>query len=118
MMANISWPAGLPETLILAGLKGQYVDPVIRTDMDTGPQKLRLRYTRPPKNYSGVITTDETGRESLEYFYRVTTRYGALRFNFVNPQTLEVREFRFKAPPEEASAGDGVWNINLQLEEL
>ncbi|MDR1128248.1 MAG: hypothetical protein LBL20_02965 [Treponema sp.] len=117
-MANISWPAGLPATLILAGLKARYADPVIRTDMDMGPQKTRLRYTRPPKNYSGVITTDGAGRKALEYFYRITTRYGALRFNFPNPQTLEVREFRFREPPDEASAGDGAWNISLQLEEL
>ena len=117
-MAVISWPAGLPLTLRLSGLKGQYKDPVIRTDMDTGPQKTRLRYTRPPKDYSGTIIVDEAGRRLLEYFYREVTRYGALRFNFRNPQSLEVREFRFRAPPEEASTGDGLWSVSLQLEEL
>jgi hypothetical protein len=118
MMAAISWPEDLPATLILAGLKAQFVDPVLRTDMDTGPRKTRLRYTRPPKNYTGSIIINEAGRQRLEYFYRITTRFGALRFNFTNPQTLEVREFRFRAPPDESNTGDGVWNISLQLEEL
>jgi hypothetical protein len=117
-MADISWPADLPATLNLAGLKGSFKDPVLRTDMDAGPQKTRLRYTRPPKNYSGSLIADEAGRERLEYFYRVTTRFGALRFNFTNPQTLEVREFRFTAPPDESATGDGLCAINLQLEEL
>jgi hypothetical protein len=117
-MAAISWPEDLPVTLKIAGLRGQYKDPVIRTDMDMGPAKARLRYTRPPKNYTGSIIVDETGREQLAYFYRITTRYGALRFNFANPQTLEIREYRFKAPPDESGDEDGLYTISLQLEEL
>jgi len=116
-MAVISWPAGLPATLRLDGLRGQYKDPVIRTDMDAGPTKARLRYTRPPKHYSGTMILSGEQRNMLDYFYRITTRYGALRFNFTNPQTLEIREYRFKAPPDESSA-DGRWNVALQLEEL
>jgi hypothetical protein len=116
-MAAISWPAELPLTLRSDGLKSQYKDPVLRTDMDVGPAKTRLRYTRPPKTHSGTIIVDEAGRELLEYFYRITTRFGALRFNFTNPQTLEVREFRFTSPPEE-TCGDGIYTVTLQLEEL
>jgi hypothetical protein len=117
-MAAIAWPDNLPVTLNIAGLRGQYKDPVIRTDMDTGPAKTRLRYTRPPKNYTGTIIVDEAGRQQLDSFYRITTRYGALRFNFTNPQTLEVREYRFKASPDESGTGDGLYTISLQLEEL
>ncbi|MCL1812221.1 MAG: hypothetical protein FWG29_01725 [Treponema sp.] len=116
-MASISWPVELPFTLRTEGLKGQYKDPVLRTDMDMGPPKARLRYTRPAKNYTGTIIVDEQQRRLLDYFYRITTRFGALRFNFTNPQSLEVREFRLKAPPDESSTA-GRYTITLQLEEL
>jgi hypothetical protein len=116
-MAAISWPAELPLTLRSDGLKSQYKDPVLRTDMDMGPAKTRLRYTRPPKTYGGTIAINEDGRKLLDYFYRITTRFGALRFNFTNPQSLEVREYRFTSPPEETGS-DGIYTITLQLEEL
>ncbi|MDR2186406.1 MAG: hypothetical protein LBO80_12185 [Treponema sp.] len=117
-MAAIAWPDDLPVTLTIAGLRGQYKDPVIRTDMDMGPAKTRRRYTRPPKQYSGTIVVDEAGRQRLEYFYRITTGYGALRFAFANPQTLELREYRFTAPPDESGTGDGLYAVSLRLEEL
>jgi hypothetical protein len=116
-MAAIFWPAELPRTLRSEGLKTQYKDPVLRTDMDMGPAKTRLRYTRPPLMVTGTITVDEAGRMLLDYFYRITTRFGALRFTFTNPQSLEMREYRFTAPPEYASE-DGLFTVSLSLEEL
>ena len=116
-MAAISWPASLPRTLRLDGLKAQYKDPVIRTDMDAGPAKARPRYTRPPRHFTGTVALNDEQRETLDYFYRVHTRYGTLRFNFSNPQTLEIREYRFRSPPEESNA-EGLWSVTLQLEEL
>jgi len=103
--------------LQLEGLQAQYKDPVIRTDMDTGPAKARLRYTRPPKYYTGSITLDNEERKTLDWFYRIATRYGALRFNFANPQTGEIREYRFREPPDETTR-DGFFCVILQLEEL
>ena len=117
-MASISWPAELPITLKIAGLKGQYKDPVLRTDMDMGPQKTRLRFTHTPKIYSGTVIVHESKRQVLDYFYRIVCRFGALRFNFKNPQSLEVREFRFTAPPDESGLDDGLYQITLNLEEL
>jgi hypothetical protein len=116
-MANISWPAGLPQTLLAEGLTAHYKDPVIRTDMDAGPAKARLRYTRPPKYFTGSLILDNNERNIFDHFYRATTRYGALRFNFANPQTQEIREYRFREPPNETTI-DGLWKIILELEEL
>ena len=116
-MAALSWPADLPRTLRLEGLRAQYKDPVIRTEMDAGPAKARLRYTRPPKYYTGTMALTGEQRDRLDYFYRIDSRFGALRFNFANPQTLETREYRFRAPPDETNA-DGLWIVTLQLEEL
>lgn len=116
-MAVISWPVNLPETLRLEGLQARYKDPVIRTEMDAGPAKARLRYTRPPKYITGSVVLNNEERDTLDYFYRITTRYGTLRFNFANPQTGEIREYRFRSPPDETTL-DGLWNVALELEEL
>jgi len=116
-MTNISWPEALPQTLLAEGLHAKYKDPVIRTEMDSGPPKARLRFTHPLKHFSGNIILNEEERNILDFFYRITTRYGALRFNFTNPQTGEVRNYRFRGPPDETTI-DGLWNIALQLEEL
>ena len=116
-MAAISWPASLPQTLQLEGLHAHYKDPVIRTEMDTGPAKARLRYTRPPRYFTGGLVLDNEERNALDHFYRITTRYGTLRFNFANPQTMETREYRFRSPPSETTL-DGLWKIILELEEL
>ena len=116
-MASISWPSALPVTLQAAGLQAYYKDPVIRTEMDAGPAKARLRFTRPVKYFSGSMVLDNDERKILDFFYRITTRYGALRFNFTNPQTGEVRDYRFRSPPDETTI-EGLWNISLQLEEL
>jgi len=116
-MASISWPASLPPTLRAEGLQARYKDPVIRTEMDAGPAKARLRFTRPVKHFSGSMVLDNDERNILDFFYRITTRYGTLRFAFTNPQTGEVRNYRFRSPPDETTI-DGLWNIDLQLEEL
>jgi len=116
-MAEISWPESLPKTLRLEGLQAQYKDPVIRTEMDAGPAKARLRYTRPPKQYSGSVVLDNDERITLDWFYRIATRFGALRFNFTNPQTGETREYRFREPPGETVI-DRLWLVALELEEL
>jgi len=116
-MATITWPSGLPPTLRLEGLQARYNDPVIRTEMDAGPAKARLRFTRPVKYFSGSLVLDNAERDILDFFYRITTRYGTLRFAFANPQTMEARWYRFRSPPDETII-DGLWNINMELEEL
>jgi hypothetical protein len=117
-VASITWPEGLPITLKTSGLNASYKDPVVRTEMDAGPVKARLRYTAAPKTVSGAITITEQQRDILEYFYTVVTGFGANRFNMTDPQTLEVAEFRFTGPPNENGNDGGLWEISISLERL
>jgi hypothetical protein len=116
-MASVSWPAGLPATLLLEGLQAVPQSNVIRTAMDAGPQKARRRYTAVPKAFTGKLRLDPDQRVILENFYRHTLADGVLRFNFTDPQTMEVREFRFTGDYTEASL-DGLFEISLSLERL
>jgi hypothetical protein len=116
-MASISWPAELPETLLLEGLSAERKSNVIRTAMDAGPPKTRRRYTAAVKQFSGKLFLDAAQRITLEQFYHAALADGALRFNFANPQTLEVQEFRFTEDYTETST-DGGFEIALSLERL
>lgn len=117
-MASISWPSELPVTLKSEGLSVQYKDPVIRTEMDAGPQKARLRYTGSPQGITGSLTLNEYQRGILEYFFTKTTGFGTLRFNMVHPQTIELVEMRFTRPPIETGNGGGLFDISLSLEKI
>jgi len=115
-MADITYPAALP-IMQIRGLTSQYKDPVIRTEMDAGPVKQRLRYTAAPKQFTGVITLTEDQRALFDSWFVHDLGYGTLRFNMTNPQTLAVEEFRFTGPPGE-SESDGYWELSLPVERL
>ena len=116
-MADISWPTSLPQILILDGLTANKEYATVRTQMDAGPVKQRRRYTVATKTFTGSMIVTETQRQVLESFYEDTLKGGALRFNMSDPQTLVTAEFRFTDAYEEESL-DGLWRINMTLEEL
>ena len=116
-MANITWPAQLPATLLIDGFSKQPQSGVIRTTMDAGPKKARRRYTARAVKYSGKQIFDVDELAVFEEFYRFTLADGVLRFNFTDPTTLELGEFRFTADYT-ASAVEGLFEVAMQLERL
>jgi hypothetical protein len=116
-MANISWPELLPPTLLLAGLSMHPQDNVIRTSMDAGPKKARRRYTASIKLFSGKQVFDAAELAVFEQFYHTVLADGVLRFNFKDPITLEVAEFRFAGPYSNVS-NEGRWEVTVQMERM
>ena len=116
-MINIYWPEVLPLTLRMNGLSAKRNSNVIRTTMDAGPKKARRRYTASSKEFTGSMLLDASQFFEFDQFYRVTLADGVLRFNFTDPQTLEIAEFRFTDDPTETSV-DGKFEISMQLERL
>jgi hypothetical protein len=115
-MTNIRYPDGLP-AVRASGFQAQYQDPVIRTQMDAGPVKQRLRYTAVPKRYTASIVVDEAEREIFEAWFVETMGFGALRFVMQNPQTLNLEEFRFTGMYSETEI-DGLFELSLPLEQM
>ncbi|MCL2181025.1 MAG: hypothetical protein FWB83_07845 [Treponema sp.] len=116
-MADIFWPDILPKTLLMEGLSAKRNSNVVRTQMDAGPNKTRRRYTASVKLFTGKMLLDETQRLELQKFYRTVLADGVLRFNFTDPQTLEIGEFRFTEDYTELSAG-GMYEISMTMERL
>jgi hypothetical protein len=115
-MTNIRYPDSLP-ALRSSGFQAQYQDPVIRTQMDAGPVKQRLRYTAVPKRYTATIVVDEAERKVFEAWFVETLGFGTLRFVMQNPQTLDPEEFRFTGMYGESET-DGLFELSLPLERM
>jgi hypothetical protein len=115
-MTSLRYPASLP-AVRASGFQAQYQDPVIRTQMDAGPAKQRLRHTAAPKRFAATIVVDEAEREIFEAWHKETLGFGTLRFAMENPQTLDLEEFRFTAMYSETEL-DGLFEISLPLERL
>ena len=116
-MTQLQWPKELPETLRLEGLSIQKKTNVIRTKMDTGPQKVRLRYTAATKEIAGTILIDEKKRLILEQWYKTVLANGVLRFVMKDSQTGQPGEFRFMEDYTEKNV-DGLWEIGIRLEKM
>jgi hypothetical protein len=115
-MPAISYPDNLP-AVRAGGFSAQYKDPVIRTQMDAGPVKQRLRYTAVPKQFTGTIIADEAERSIFETWFTETLGFGTLRFMMANPETGACEEFRFTKAYTENEA-DGFFEISMPLERI
>lgn len=111
-MADISWPAALPQTFTAESYSETWPDNIIATDMDVGFRKVRKRNSSSPMNISGNMIMDLNEYEGLKLFYKEITGYGALRFNF------DGWECRFTQPPSITYIGPENIQVSLQLEYL
>lgn len=117
-MASIDWPATLPQTLQRDGLSTKDQSAVVRTDMDTGPAKVRLRFTAAVENIKGNILLTEEQLAIFQTFFRTTTKRGTLRFNMLHPVSCQTKEFRFKGEPDINPSSEGHFIASLELEVL
>ncbi|MDR2471499.1 MAG: hypothetical protein LBD09_05260 [Treponema sp.] len=115
-MTGITYPDNLP-AVRASGFSAQYKDPVIRTQMDAGPVKQRLRYTAAPKRFTGSIIVDEAERRIFETWFTQDLAFGALRFVMRNPETGSWEEFRFTETYKENET-DGFFELSFSLERL
>lgn len=93
-MAN--WPTQLPQMFEAASYGFAPQSGVIRTSMDTGPDKVRRRFSAVTKVHSGSMIVSKTDLETYFFpFFHTTIVEGTLEFNFQDPlddlSTIAVR---------------------------
>lgn len=117
-MSDILWPAELQQVLNTSGFANQFVDTVIRTQMDSGPDKIRRRSTTGPEPIKGSILIPTSLYATMKSFYDTDTAGGSLEFLWAHPITRDPAYFRFTAPPDITPVGAGglQWNVDLALE--
>ena len=111
-----TWPASLPQTPLIAGYKEKVPDLVLRTTMDTGPDKTRRRATAGvrPFDWPTILTTAQIA--TLDTFYVTTLNSGALTFTVNHPRTAVSETWRFIGPPEYIPLSGSLHRVAIKLE--
>jgi hypothetical protein len=113
-----TWPDALPAYPLLDGFRETVPNTVIRTDMEQGPAKVRLRTTAAARAMSVSYLMNKTQVTALETFYLATLQGGALAFDFVHPRSNAVVSCRFTKPPEYATSNGNFFKVAIELEVL
>lgn len=116
------WPNTLPGIEIGAEMSQQ--DSVVKSPTEFGPGKRRKRFTATSQYYSGTMLLTKAQRDTLQTFFQNTLGFGALAFDFTNPEdNSTLVAARFMSPPSYSAlvggpGGVGLWRASVQLEIL
>lgn len=81
------WPLALPQKPQRSGYSKKIPNNLIRSDMDTGPAKVRRRGGAKPEQVTGTYILTSEQLAVLETFVKETIAGGALCFDYPHPQT-------------------------------
>ena len=93
------------------------MDGSLRSQMETGPAKIRRRFTATPVFVSASYMLDAAGVDAMDAFYATTTLQGSLAFNWTHPRRTTPVEARWVGPPK-FSADGLLWRAQVDLEIL
>jgi len=113
-----SWPDALPAYPLLDGFHETPPKTALRTDMEQGPAKVRLRTTAGVRTMSLKYLMNKTQVTALETFYLATLQGGALTFDFIHPRNNGTISCRFTKPPEYATSNGNFFKVSVELEAL
>lgn len=113
------WPTDLPSVPRQEGYSEQRRPLVVRTDMDVGPPKVRMRQTTSPTDFSMSFLLTGSQVEVLMYFWEVICLGGSVHFDWVHPRTRVAAKFRFvSAPMISPSDSATAYRVAVSLEML
>lgn len=112
----IQWPVELQDILDESGFGVQYGPTKIETEMDTGPKKVRRRFTQGIDSFSGQITVHRDDYLIFKNFYNITLNGGVSYFEYRHPIELTDREFRFSGEPSVNYIGGNYFTISFNWE--
>lgn len=119
-MSVPAWEATLPTELLTQGYEETTPEVSIKSNMDTGPAKVRRRVTAAVRPVKGSIIVTATQLGTFKTFYNTTLLGGTLRFSWKDPAdgTTAV-EMRFTETPKWTVTDDPeLYQINMSLEIL
>lgn len=108
----------LPDKPDTSGYSEEYADPVIRNEMDSGPEKQRLKYTAIPLNISCQMNLSSAQKTTLLNFWKNTISYGSESFEWLNWDDDSSANYRFTAPPKVVTVTGDLWTMSLTLQRL
>ncbi len=112
-----AWPATLPKPL-MAGFKETQAQNSIRSDMETGPAKVRRRTTANAGQMEFSLLLTSAQLDTLLGLFEDDLYSGSLAFTFTHPRTAESLSCRFLSPPTYVPASGSFYNASVSLEVL
>lgn len=117
-----TWPGTLPQSPFL-GVSDKRNKAVARTEMDTGPPKMRRRFTAAVREIDVGMFLTGAQRTTFDTFFITTLKEGALSFDWTDPNDGATASMRFREPPawQQIRAGSPdakLWQSSLKLEIL
>jgi hypothetical protein len=112
-----AWPSTLPAYVQEGGYQERFQDQKLESSMDTGPAKLRRRFTKQIRFIGVQMLMTESQVTDFEAFYFTTLKGGVLPFDWVHPRTRSATTFRFRNPSPTYGVTGGVnVLVNFTLE--
>lgn len=112
------WPSTLQQLLSEASFGIEEGDTTIRSEVDVGLAKVRRRFTKGVDRYSASIYLTVDQYTTFKNFFNVTLNGGVLTFNFNDPITQELSEYRFVGAPQYSSLGGGNFTASFTWEKI
>ena len=113
------WPTTLPPFPEAMSYQEQARSQTLRTEMDTGPAKVRRRFTAGVVNFSVQWLLDADQLDDLEAFFDATLGGGSLTFQAKHPRTGAVATLGFVEPYSvQPSSHSMFWAVGAKLERL
>jgi hypothetical protein len=112
------WPITLQQLANQSGFNYEIGNTVIRSENDIGAPKVRRRFTKSVDKMSVTINCTRTQWNTLYNFFDVTLAGGTLPFEFTNPMTNTVEEFRFIQPPIARPISGADFTVEMIWEKL
>lgn len=86
--------------------------------MDSGPAKMRRRYTAAPRMFQLMFRLTSTQLAAFDLFFVTTSRMGSLRFNYTHPRTSVACEARFVGAPVYGNPLGTECDVSFKIEVL
>lgn len=112
------WPLTLQQILNQEGFGITFGETAVKTEMDTGPVKIRRRFTEGVDTASGTIWVTAAQYSTLKTFFDTTLNGGVERFEFDHPITGTLTEWRFRAPPVVNFVGHDTYAVTMEWEAM
>ena len=115
-----TWPIQLQDKLNEANFSEQLGDTTLRSKSEIGLEKVRRRYTKGVDKITCSIFIEKSDVTTFKTFYNTTLNGGLETFDFTDPFTDTLTEFRFDtgSPPQITPVGGNTMNLTMTWERI
>lgn len=112
------WPLDLDYCFIIRGYSESQEPTTIRSEVDTGPAKVRRRFTKAVGLAAGEFVFSYADVKKFWTFFNVTLQNGSLPFAGKSPITGDVGDYRFIEQPVVSAFTEKYCTISVAVERI